>query len=158
MQLAIRIARINIAEGTGGPFGAAIFDLRTNALISIGMNLVVSSHCSMAHAEMMAISLAQQQQQHFDLGRSGQQYELATSCEPCAMCFGAMPWSGIRQLNCAARDADARAIGFDEGAKLPDWQEALTKRHIHVTTDLCRDDAVAVLQHYAATQGTIYNG
>jgi len=158
MQLAIRIARFNIEQGTGGPFGAAIFDLQTNKLVAIGMNLVVASHCSMAHAEMMAISMAQQQQQHFDLGKSAQQYELATSCEPCAMCFGAMPWSGIRHLSCAARDADARAIGFDEGPKFPDWQKKLTERNIRITTDLCRNDAVDVLQQYAINHGTIYNG
>ncbi|MDX8406533.1 MAG: nucleoside deaminase [Mariprofundus sp.] len=158
MQLAIRLARLNIEQGTGGPFGAAIFDMERHALLSVGMNLVVPAHCSMAHAEMVAISCAQQQLSCFDLGSGGARYELFTSCEPCAMCFGALPWSGIRHLVCAAHDSDARAIGFDEGPKMADWKAALEERGISVKTDLCRQEAAAVLQHYAQHEGTIYNG
>jgi len=73
------------------------------------------------------------------------------------MCFGAVPWSGVRHLVCAARDADARAIGFDEGPKLPNWKDALQERGITVETDICRSDAVEILQHYAGDHGLIYN-
>ncbi|OIO73266.1 MAG: tRNA-specific adenosine deaminase [Zetaproteobacteria bacterium CG1_02_53_45] len=158
MHLAIRLARMNIEHGTGGPFGAAVFDMDTHALLAIGMNLVVPSSCSMAHAEMIAISCAQQKLGRFDLGGTPSRYELATSCEPCAMCFGAIPWSGIRHLACGARDADARAIGFDEGPKMSDWKAALESRGITVETDICRQGAADVLQQYAKADGNIYNG
>lgn len=157
MRLAITIARINI-EHHGGPFGAAIFDMENHRLVAIGMNRVVASHCSIAHAEMVAIAAAQQQLQHFDLASQGRSYELVSSCEPCAMCFGAIPWSGIRQLQCGARDEDARAIGFDEGPKAIDWQQSLEQRGIHVITETCRRDAAALLRYYAAQNGIIYNG
>lgn len=158
MRLAIEVAQQNITHQTGGPFGAVIFDTNNYQLISIGMNLVVPSNCSMAHAEMIAISSAQQQLQSFDLGCSAEQeFELVTSCEPCAMCFGAIPWSGVRHLVCGARDADARAIGFDEGPKMDNWTQALEERSISVTTDICRDEAAAVLQAYARDSGNIYN-
>lgn len=159
MQLAIELSRLNVERGTGGPFGAAIFDSDRGELIAIGMNLVVPSCCSMAHAEMVAITVAQQRLGCFDLGSDPKRcYELVTSCEPCAMCFGAIPWSGVRSVLCGARDADARAIGFDEGPKMADWQHALEQRGIRVVTDLCRDAAAAVLRHYAEINGTIYNG
>ncbi|WP_018294352.1 deaminase [Mariprofundus ferrooxydans] len=158
MQLAITLSRMNIESGTGGPFGAAVFDMDTHALISVGMNLVVSAHCSMAHAEMVAISYAQQKLGSFDLGSGTARYELVTSCEPCAMCFGAIPWSGIRHLVCGASDADARAVGFDEGPKMTDWKAALEARGISVRTDLCRQEAAAILQRYAHDNGAIYNG
>ena len=41
--------------------------------------------------------------------------EMVASTQPCAMCLGATPWSGIRRLVCGARDEDAEEIGFDEG-------------------------------------------
>jgi tRNA(Arg) A34 adenosine deaminase TadA len=158
MQLAIRLSRLNIEHGTGGPFGAAIFNIDTHALIAVGINLVVPTCCSLAHAEMVAIACAQQRLGQFDLGSGGAAYELVTSCEPCAMCFGAIPWSGIRHLVCGARDADARAIGFDEGPKITAWKEALESRGITVETDICRQDATDVLQLYASSNGVIYNG
>ncbi|GAV20888.1 guanine deaminase [Mariprofundus micogutta] len=158
MALAISLSSMNIEHGTGGPFGAAIFNIDTHELLSIGMNLVVTSNCSMSHAEMVAISSAQQRLGRFDLGATKDSYELVSSCEPCAMCFGAIPWSGIRHLVCGARDEDARAIGFDEGPKMDNWQEALEKRGITVATDICRQEAADVLQQYANASGTIYNG
>lgn len=158
MQLAIGLAKSNIKHRTGGPFGAAVFNMETGELISIGVNLVVPSNCSMAHAEMIAISSAQQKLGRFDLGAAGlPRFELVSSTEPCAMCFGALPWSGIRHLECGARDEDARAIGFDEGPKHPQWIEALKQRGISVDTDICRDQAIEVLQHYSKHEGLIYN-
>jgi len=156
MKFVIHLANQNVQHQTGGPFAAAIFDMDTGQLISVGVNIVVPSHNSCNHAEMVAISLAQQSLQTHHLHQQGS-FELVTSCEPCAMCFGAIPWSGIRHLVCAARDADARAIGFDEGPKLPDWQAALLQRGITVETDICRSDAVEILQRYAENQGPIYN-
>ncbi|RLL51610.1 nucleoside deaminase [Mariprofundus sp. EBB-1] len=161
MMFAISLAQHNIDHGTGGPFGAAIFDIKTHQLIAVGVNLVVSSHCSIAHAEMIAISMAQQQLGSFDLANLSQQpgrgFELVTSCEPCAMCFGAIPWSGIKHLVCGARDEDARGIGFDEGPKMDAWRHALEQRGITVETDICRQSAIDVLQYYATHGGAIYN-
>jgi len=71
------------------------------------------------------------------------------------MCFGAIPWSGIRHLSYGATAADAEAIGFDEGSKHPDWISELEKRHIQVSKEVQREKSIAVLQSY---QGKIYNG
>ncbi|MCF7822325.1 MAG: nucleoside deaminase [Mariprofundaceae bacterium] len=158
MQLAIRLARLNIEHRTGGPFGAAVFNMATGDLVSAGVNLVVRSSCSMAHAEMIAISSAQQKMGTFDLGAAGvPHFELVSSSEPCAMCFGALPWSGIRHLVCGARDEDARAIGFDEGPKHPHWIKELEKRGISVEIDVCRSRAIEVLRYYSSHEGLIYN-
>ena len=158
MRLAIELSALNIKHQAGGPFGAAVFDMNTHRLISAGVNRVVHCSASIAHAEIMAITLAQQHFDSFDLSASGLPHcELVTSCEPCAMCFGALPWSGIRHLICAACDADARAIGFDEGPKLPGWDGLLIQRGISVATGICRREAVDVLQRYAAENGLIYN-
>ena len=58
MRLVIDMARHNVERGTGGPFGAGVFDSE-GRLIAPGVNLVVSSNCSILHAEIIALSLAQ---------------------------------------------------------------------------------------------------
>jgi tRNA(Arg) A34 adenosine deaminase TadA len=158
MRFALALARENIRQGTGGPFGAAIFDCATHKLIAPGINLVLSSQCSVLHAEIVAIMIAQKISGSFDLGKTGlPALELVTSTEPCAMCLGALPWSGIKRLVCGGRDADARAIGFDEGAKVNDWVATLEKRGIKTTTDVCREEAQSVFTSYLSTGGIIYN-
>ena len=127
-------------------------------LISLGVNIVEASNCSVLHAEIVAIALAQKALGRYDLSDGGKEdYELVTSTEPCAMCFGAVPWSGVSTLVCGARDEDARSIGFDEGPKLADWVEALESRGITVVRDVLREEAAAVLREYAEGGGTIYN-
>jgi len=158
MRLVIEFSRLNIRHGTGGPFGAAIFDLDGGKLLAAGVNRVVPLNSSIAHAEMLAIAGAQQRLGSFDLGAKGlPRCELVTSCEPCAMCFGAIPWSGIRQLVCGASSGDAQRIGFDEGPRHPDWVEELEIRGITVLTGVCRSEAAKVLSDYHARNGLIYN-
>jgi tRNA(Arg) A34 adenosine deaminase TadA len=158
MRLVIRLAQLNIEHQTGGPFGAGIFESRTGRLIAIGVNLVESANCSIAHAEMVAIAVAQQAAGSYDLGsEEGTAYELVTSAEPCAMCLGAIPWSGVQNLVCGARDEDARRIGFDEGAKPDHWVESLESRGIRVLRDVLREQAQAVLLDYQKRGGLIYN-
>ena len=158
MNFVIRLARLNVDNGTGGPFGAAVFESLSGRLVAVGVNLVTTLNCSLAHAEIVAIALAQQSLASYDLGsRDLLEHELVTSCEPCAMCMGAIPWSGVRRVVCGARDEDARSIGFDEGPKVHDWPVELDKRGIEVVRDLCRSSAVQVMQHYHAVGGEIYN-
>ncbi len=159
MEFAVALAEENVTKGTGGPFAAIIFDMESWRPVAAGVNLVTSHNCSVFHAEIVAIISAQKKLGCFDLsGASHGKFELVTSTEPCAMCFGAIPWSGVISLVCGARDVDARAIGFDEGPKLPDWKNALEERGIKVTLDIAREKAAAVLNSYAASGGVIYNG
>lgn len=157
MRFVIRLAAINVAQKTGGPFGAAVFESTGGRLVAIGVNLVESTRCSHAHAEMVALANAQLAIEHFDLGAPGlPAYELVTSCEPCAMCYGAVPWSGVRRVLCGARASDAEAIGFDEGPKPKNWVAELKIRRIAVVRDLCREEAAAVIQEYKNRGGAIY--
>ena len=158
MHLAVELSRKNVKHGTGGPFGAAIFERDTGKLVAPGVNLVVVAGCSAFHAEMVAIMVAQKTTGSFDLGAEGMPaHEMAASTEPCAMCLGATPWSGVRGLLCGARDEDAGAIGFDEGPKPPRWMDRLEERGIAVTRDVLREEAVGVLRQYSTAGGEIYN-
>jgi tRNA(Arg) A34 adenosine deaminase TadA len=158
MAFVIGLARRNVETGSGGPFGAAVFDSISGRLLSVGTNLVVASRCAAAHAEMLALSLAQKALGNFDLGAPGlPECELVTSVEPCVMCAGAVLWSGVRRLVCAAGSEDAQAIGFDEGPKHPDWANELRARGIEVMEGVLRAQAVTVLDYYRAAGGRIYN-
>lgn len=153
MHFALAAAERNIAEG-GGPFGAAVLGPE-GQLLAVAANRVLSSQCSLWHAEMLAVALAQQHIGSHDLASVGP-CTLFTTCAPCAMCFGAMPFAGIRRLVCAADTADAEAIGFDEGAKPEHWVQALELRGIAVTLGVLAEQGRALLRAYQRASGVIY--
>ena len=156
MQLAIALSRESVLQKTGGPFGAVVLREQTGELVSAGINLVTTAGLSIAHAEMVALSLAQLSMGQWNLSHSGPM-QLVTSCEPCAMCFGALPWSGISSLVCGARKQDAEAAGFDEGDKPGQWVKSLQRRGIKVERGVLRSEAAKVLAYYSDNGGQIYN-
>ena len=156
MAFVTGLARRNIEEVTGGPFGAAVFTRDVGGLVACGVNLVVAARCAAMHAEIVALTLAQQAIGGWNLGARGPRFVLTCTVEPCAMCLGALPWSGISALECGARGEDARKTGFDEGDKPADWESRLVKRGIVVTRDVGRMEARAVLEEYQQRGGLIY--
>lgn len=158
MEFVLAAARRNIVEKTGGPFAAAVFESESGKLVSLGVNLVTSHGLSILHAEMVAITVAQKKLDTYDLGgKDLPSHDLFTSTEPCAMCFGAIPWSGVRRVVTSAEDGDARKIGFDEGPKPPDWAASLRQRGIAVISGVERRQGADVLDFYLASHGHIYN-
>mmetsp|Transcript_43835 Transcript_43835/g.92176 ORF Transcript_43835/g.92176 Transcript_43835/m.92176 type:complete len:329 (+) Transcript_43835:298-1284(+) len=214
MSLAIHLSDRNISEGTGGPFGAAIFERHPGGyctLVSIGVNRVVPLGNSTLHGEMVAIQLAQRKVGSYSLGNlcednatssgghedglfyeeeedggtsseaekkdddallaSGdvclpatnndngprkRQFELFTSCEPCAMCLGATLWSGVHRIVCGAKKCHAQAIGFDEGPVFEASYKHLEDCGVKVTREVLSDEAAKVLRRYGSS-GLIYN-
>jgi tRNA(Arg) A34 adenosine deaminase TadA len=156
MGVALELARLNVQRRTGGPFGAAVFNAE-GRLVSVGVNRVVAQNCSAAHAEILALTLAQQRLQRFRLNEDGGRYALYSSAQPCCQCYGALVWSGISELVIGARADDVeRLAGFDEGPLPQDWVGELERRGIAVRRDLERDAACAVLSDYAAQGGERY--
>ena len=158
MDFVIGAAAENVARRTGGPFAAAVLERASGRLVALGVNLVTTQQLSVLHAEIVALCLAQRVVGSYDLGAPGlPEHELVTSVEPCAMCLGAIPWSGVRHVASGAHDADARGIGFDEGPKVNNWVRALQERGIAVTTGVHRKAACEVLRAYRDAGGDIYN-
>lgn len=152
------LARQNVERRTGGPFAAAVFESGSGALVSVGLNLVVPLGSSVLHAEVVALLMAQARVGSYTLAAPGlPAHELVTSCEPCAMCLGAVVWSGVRRLVCGATRDDAQSIDFDEGPVFPESYEYLEQRGIEVVRGVARAEAREVLELYARAGGPIYN-
>mgnify|MGYP005838727951 CR=1 FL=1 len=160
MRHVIRFSRLNFEHNTGGPFAAGVFERDTGKLVVIGVNRVVPSHCSSAHAEVVALSLAQRILQTFDLGAAGMPaYQLVVNWRPCVMCYGAVHWSGIRSLVIAGSGPELEAItGFDEGPIHPQWQAELGRRGIDLIDGLLNAEAIEVFRAFRASGALVYNG
>ena len=158
MRLAIELSRQNVLRGTGGPFGAAIFERTTGALLSVGVNSVVRLSNSTLHGEMVAIMMAQHRLGSFTLaGSPGTSYELFSSCDPCAMCLGAVLWSGLKRMVTGADRDDATALSFEEGPVFPQSYAYLEERGVAIARGVLRREAAAVLELYRRQGGQIYN-
>ena len=159
MAAVLDFARLNFQHGTGGPFAAGVFERDSGRLVVIGVNRVVVSNCSSAHAEVMAISLAQRLLGVYDLGGPGlPAYQLVVNWRPCAMCYGAVLWSGVRSLVIAGAGPELESItGFDEGPVHPDWRGELAQRGIELVEDVLRQPALDVYREFAASQQLVYN-
>jgi len=158
VRLAIRLARENVERGTGGPFGAAVFETATGRLVSVGTNSVVRLHNAVLHGEVVAFMMAQQRLGSFSLAAPGlPQHELVTSCDPCAMCLGATLWSGVKRVVCGAAREDATLLRFDEGPVFPESYAYLRDRGIAFVRGVCRAEAREVLELYRRGSGPIHN-
>jgi tRNA(Arg) A34 adenosine deaminase TadA len=155
MGLAIELAARNVAEETGGPFGSVVVDAQDGRLLGVGMNRVLALGNSVLHAEVLAIIGAEERVGSFTL--SERRRELYASCAPCAMCLGAIHWSGVARLVCAATREDAEALGFDEGPVFDESYRYLERDGIEVVHGVCRADAEAVMRDYLERGGPIYN-
>jgi tRNA(Arg) A34 adenosine deaminase TadA len=158
MGVAIACARENVLRETGGPFGAAIFDDDSGRLVAVGVNLVVPLDNSSLHAEIVAFMMAQAVLGTYTLQRDDlPPHALYTSCEPCAMCLGAVLWSGVRHVAWSALREDADSIAFDEGPVFAASYEYLRARGISFAGGILRDEGRAVLRLYDERGGPIYN-
>jgi tRNA(Arg) A34 adenosine deaminase TadA len=159
MRLVIALARTNFERDTGGPFAAAVFEQATGRLVAAGVNRVVPMGCSSAHAEVMALSLAQRAVGTHDLGGPGQPaHQLVVNWCPCAMCCGAVVWSGIRALVIAGSGPELeRLTGFDEGPIHPTWSAELVRRGVTVTDGVLGAETLEMFRAFAQSGRPVYN-
>lgn len=159
MAAVIEFSRQNFRRETGGPFAAGVFERDSGRLVVIGVNRVVAHNCSSAHAEVMALSLAQQRLGAYDLGGPGlPAHQLVVNWRPCAMCFGATLWSGIRSLVIAGSGPELEQItGFDEGPVTPTWEIELARRGIALQNNVLKEEAMAVYLDFANSGRFVYN-
>lgn len=108
MLNAIRLAKENVENNLGGPFGAVI--VKDGDIISTGVNRVTKNNDPTAHSEILAIREACQKLNDFQLNDC----QIYTTCEPCPMCLSAIYWARIGKIYYAANKKDAKKSGFDD--------------------------------------------
>jgi tRNA(Arg) A34 adenosine deaminase TadA len=91
-------------EHGNNPFGALL--AIDDKIIASAENTVNSDRNPTSHAEMNLVQLAVKQLTTAEIAEA----TLYTSCEPCAMCAGAIYWIGVRRL--------VYALSSDELARL----------------------------------------
>ena len=160
MKHVIEFSRLNIEHETGGPFAAGVFEKKSGRPVVIGVNRVIPLNNSSAHAEIVTLTIAQKLLDTFDLGGEGMpDYQLVINAQPCAMCYGSIPWSGIRSVVIGASGKQVESItGFDEGPVHPQWQSEYKRRGIEVTENVMAEEACEVLKSFAQSGAVIYNG
>ena len=89
---AIELARRSREKGNH-PFGSLLVDTSGEVVLE-AENTVVTGHDVTGHAELNLVRAASMEFEVEALGRS----TLYTSTEPCAMCSGAIYWSGIGRV------------------------------------------------------------
>lgn len=163
MRLVHALADRNWREGNGGPFAALVAESDSGRVVSVGVNVVLASGVSSAHAEVTALALAQRTVGDWDLGGAARpDHELVVNWRPCVQCYGAVLWSGVRRLVVAGSGPELEELtGFDEGPMREDWAEQLRARGILVLDGVLRDEALATFAAYrqavAAGGITVYN-
>ena len=91
------------------PFGALLADADGRVLLT-AENTVVTASDATGHAETNLVRLATAEYTSNDL----QELALYTSTEPCAMCSGAIYWSGIGTVVYALAETDLYQITGDD--------------------------------------------
>lgn len=108
MDEAILLAKMNMENGHGGPFGCVI--VKDGEIIASAYNEVLTNNDPTAHAEIVAIRRACSKLNTHQL----EGCEIYTSCEPCPMCLGAIYWTRPARVYFAASREDAAEAGFDD--------------------------------------------
>lgn len=104
LRLAIAVSDDAVAHGNH-PFGAVLCTA-DKVVDLVAENGVTTSADVTAHAETALVRLASERRRGVDLSA----YTVYASCEPCAMCAGAIYWAGIGRVVFALSEQRLREI------------------------------------------------
>lgn len=131
---AIELARRNVEEEGGRPFGAVL--VRDGAVIATGVNQMGATGDPTAHAELQAIRAAAQALGALRLDGC----TVYASGHPCPMCLAAMTLTGVAAVYYAHSNDEGAPYGLSTAgvyAELarPPAEQAMIIRHLPVRLD-----------------------
>jgi guanine deaminase len=141
---AIELARHNVVESQGGPFGCII--VQNGKIVSEAVNQVTTLNDPTAHAEIQAIRNACRDLKTFML----QDCILYTSCEPCPMCLSAIYWARIPEVYFCNSKEIAAQYGFDDQFIYDEIGSSSDLRKIKMQK-LSTDESTAAFQLWKAS-------
>jgi tRNA(Arg) A34 adenosine deaminase TadA len=143
MREVFAIARRARAHGNR-PFGAMLV-AGNGAVLAVAENSQITDEQILAHAEMNLLHRAVQEFMPDVLATS----TLYTSAEPCAMCAGAIFWSGINRLVFGlSGDRLHEMSGFSPRTLVPSAREVLARagRHVDIVGPMLESEAATIVR------------
>ncbi len=128
------------------PYGAVI--VKDNKIIGRSDADVPVSKTGFSHAELRAIEDAMEHLGGHLCAEGGKGVIIYSSCEPCAMCMGAILYTGIDRLVYGATLEDSKECVNEILAKSNDIANACSNRKIEIVPEFQREEAVKVLKRW----------
>ena len=141
---------IELSKKAFYPYGAII--VKDGQIIGRSDTSVPVSKSEFSHAELRAIEDAIEHLGGHLCAEGGIGCTIYSSCEPCAMCMGAILYTGIEKLVYAATLEDSKQCVNEILAKAKDVTDACKNRKIEIISQLHRDKALEVLNKFKGTE------
>jgi guanine deaminase len=126
LALAIRLARDNVLDNGGRPFGAVL--VRGDDVLATGVNEVLATNDPSRHAEMQAIRAAAATLKTVHL----EGCVMYASGHPCPMCLSAIHMTGIKEVYYAYSNEDAEKCGMSTARIYAEMAKPLSQQSIRI--------------------------
>jgi guanine deaminase len=126
LALAIRLARDNVLESGGRPFGAVL--VRDDHVLATGVNEVLATNDPSTHAEMQAIRAAAATLKTPRL----EGCVMYASGHPCPMCLSAIHMTGIQEVYYAYSNEDAEQYGLSTAKIYAEMAKPVSQQSIRI--------------------------
>ena len=136
---------IELSKKAFYPYGAII--VKDGQIIGRSDAEVPVSKTGFSHAELRAIEDAMQHLGGHLCAEGGKDCTIYSSCEPCAMCMGAILYTGIERLVYAATLEDSKECVNEILAKAEEVASSCKNRKIEIVKELHRDKAAEILKN-----------
>lgn len=134
LGIAIGLARNNVLERGGRPFGAVL--VKDGEILATGVNDILATNDPSMHAEMQAIRAAAAALKTPRLDGCA----IYASGQPCPMCLSAMHMIGIKAAFFAYSNDDAEPYGLSTARIYAEMAKPLAQQSIWIEYVPARDD------------------
>ncbi len=141
---------IELSEKGEYPYGAII--VRDGKIIGRSDAEVPIANTAISHAELRAIEDAMGKMGGHLCAEGGHGATIYSSCEPCAMCMGAILYTGISRLVYGATLEDSAECVNDILVNSEDVANACRNRTIEIVPEVLHDEAKQVLNKWKEKQ------
>ena len=142
---------IELSKKSSYPYGAII--VKNDKIIGRSDANTPVSQTAYNHAELRAIEDAMEHLGGHLCAEGGKGTTIYSSCEPCAMCMGAILYTGIERLIYGATLKDSKQCVNEILIKADEIANACSNRQIEILPELEREEAVEVLKLWQSNQG-----
>ncbi len=137
---------IELSKKDDYPYGAVI--VKDNKIIGRSDANTTVSKSGFSHAELRAIEDAMDHLGGHLCAEGGNGATIYSSCEPCAMCMGAILYTGISRLVYGATLEDSKECVNEILAHSKDVAEVCFNRKIEIIPEFEREEAVKALKEW----------